>query len=85
MLFPWSFLLLGVLLFVTAIFSIGVATRDNSTHVCYRVTVGLMGLLHIIAFLATLAMVFCSIMLNMAIQEEPKVTAVAEVGLVRTI
>merc|ERR1712130_163146 len=77
--FPTSVCALGVFLFVSAIFSIGVASRPNSNDLCYRILLGIIAVLYCIAFFGAIFMTFCVVKLDGSINEsDPKPASVLE-------
>ena len=68
--FPTSVCALGVFLFITAIFSIGVANRPNSNDLSYRILVGLIAVLYCVAFFGAIFMIFCAVKLEGSISRE---------------
>ena len=81
--FPTSVCALGVFLFVSAIFSIGVASRPNSNDLCYRILLGIIAVLYCIAFFGAIFMTFCVVKLDGSINEsDPKPASVLEVALI---
>ena len=78
--FPSSVCALGVFLFVTAIFSIGVANQPNSNNLSYRILVGLIAVLYSSAFFGAIFMAFCAVKLDASTRIDPTTNSVTEVG-----
>ena len=81
--FPTSVCALGVFLFITAIFSIGVANRPNSNDLSYRILVGVIAVLYCVAFFGAIFMIFCAVKLEGSIsRENPTPDSVQKVRLI---
>jgi len=76
--FPSSVCALGVFLFVTAIFSIGVANQPNSNNLSYRILVGLIAVLYSSAFFGAIFMAFCAVKLDASTRIDPTTNSVTE-------
>ena len=83
--FPTSVCALGVFLFITAIFSIGVANRPNSNDLSYRILVGLIAVLYSVAFFAAIFMIFCAVKLEGSMRENPTVDSVQKVKRINSL